>query len=46
MYFALQNAIDRLLDVNDIHLQKIPFVTGPGALKAAVVNKITLVHYS
>ena len=28
MYFALQNSIDRLLDVNDVHLQKIPFVTG------------------
>jgi len=40
MYFALQNAIDRLLDVNDVHLQKVPFVTGPGALKAAVIDTI------
>ncbi len=38
MYFAVQNAIDRLLDVNDVHSQKVPFVTGPGALKAAVVS--------
>ena len=42
MYFALQNAIGWLLDVNDVDLQRIPFITGPGALKAAVASSILL----
>jgi hypothetical protein len=45
MYFAVQNAIDRLITLNDVHVQHIPFVTGPGALKAAVVSSFLCIWY-
>jgi len=43
MYMAVQNTIQRLFTEQNIVQQYVPFVTGPGALKWAVVS-IYLLH--
>ena len=38
MYLAVQNALLRVMQVQSIKRQYVPFVTGPGAIKSAVVS--------
>jgi len=38
MYLAVQNALLRVMEVKSIMKQYVPFVTGPGAIKSAVVS--------
>ena len=38
MYLAVQNALLRVMEVQSIMKQYVPFVTGPGAIKSAVVS--------
>ena len=38
MYLAVQNALLRLMEVQSVRKQYVPFVTGPGAIKSAVVS--------
>jgi hypothetical protein len=40
MYFMVSTTIERLLMVDNITNQYIPFVTGPGATKTAVIKQI------
>jgi mannosyltransferase OCH1-like enzyme len=40
MYFMVMSTIDRLLDVRNISDQYVPFVTGPGATKTAVIRAV------
>ena len=40
MYFMVHATITRLLDTSSIKHQYVPFVTGPGATKAAVITAI------
>jgi mannosyltransferase OCH1-like enzyme len=40
MYLAVQNALLRVMEVKSIMKQYVPFVTGPGAIKAAVVSAL------
>lgn len=38
MYLAVQNALLRVMEVKSMMRQYVPFVTGPGAIKSAVVS--------
>ena len=46
MYLAVQNALLRVMEVQSIMKQYVPFVTGPGAIKSAVVSTTSLKHGS
>ena len=40
MYLAVQNALLRVMEAQSIKRQYVPFVTGPGAIKSAVVSAV------
>jgi len=40
MFYAVHHAMSRLLSVEDVAKQYVPFVTGPGAIKSAMVTFI------
>ena len=45
MYLAVQNALLRLMETQSVRKQYVPFVTGPGAIKSAVVSSHVLLFW-